>query len=88
MLGRKNWIENWSMKAKITVYFYLQDAVLIVSLLSISDHQIDPTDFITEQGLNQMLRNVIANFDQTGLRFPIQKFILGQCDPSCGVCRN
>ena len=65
------------MKAKITVYFYLQDAVLIVSLLSISDHQIDPTDFITEQGLNQMLRNVIANFDQTGLRFPIQKFILG-----------
>ena len=24
-----------------------------------------------------MLRNVIANFDQTGLRFPIQKFILG-----------
>ena len=24
-----------------------------------------------------MLRNVIANFDKSGLRFPIQKFILG-----------
>jgi len=47
-----------------------------LDFLSIN-HQIDPTDFITEQGLNQMLRNVIANFDQTGLRFPIQKFILG-----------
>ena len=77
MLGRKNWIQNQSWKAKITAYFHLQNPVLIVSLLSISDHQIDPTDFITEQGLNQMLRNVIANFDQTGLRFPIQKFILG-----------
>ena len=61
----------------LTTFISLQDPVLMVSLLSISDHQIDPTDFITEHGLNQMLRNVIANFDQTGLRFPIQKFILG-----------
>jgi hypothetical protein len=37
-----------------------------------------PTDYVKEEDIFRMIRTIIADYDHTGLQFPIQKFILGE----------
>jgi hypothetical protein len=39
--------------------------------------KVETTAFLKQRDLNTILRIIIANYDKTGLRFPIQKLILG-----------
>ena len=37
-----------------------------------------PTDYLQQDDIFRVIRTIIADYDHTGLQFPIQKFILGE----------
>ena len=46
-------------------------------LILFTEQEVPISQFVSEHELNNLLRVIIANYDNSGLRFPIQKFILG-----------
>ncbi len=55
----------------------MEGVIKMVFDLITGPQSLQPTNFINEHDLFLILRIIIANYDKTGLRFPIQKLILG-----------
>ena len=61
----------------------LKDIVQGLKLFSIDRRisgplHVRPTEYVQEDDIFRMIRTIIADYDHTGLQFPIQKFILGE----------
>ena len=70
-------------ECKLSAVKYLKDIVQGLKLFSIDRRisgplHVRPTEYVQEDDIFRMIRTIIADYDHTGLQFPIQKFILGE----------